>query len=197
MKKSAMVILTVVMMSSQALMAGQQTASKGAKVNKASKHFTAPTAPDVKSDKKYKAVIKTAKGEVVCELDAKAAPFSVTNFKNLANGGFYDGLIFHRVEPGFVVQGGDPKGDGTGGPGYTIPAEIGLKHIKGALAWARTGDAVNPQRRSSGSQFYITLAPTPFLDGAYTVFGRTISGMNVVEKISRGDKILSIKVTEE
>jgi cyclophilin family peptidyl-prolyl cis-trans isomerase len=120
----------------------------------------------------------------------------VTNFLQLAKGGFYDGLTFHRVEPGFVVQGGDPMGNGTGGPGYTIPAEIGLPHIKGALAWARTGDEVNSERRSSGSQFYITLETTPFLDGNYTVFGQTIEGMEVVGKIRPGDKIKKVDVIE-
>jgi len=91
-------------------------------------------------------------------------------------------------------KGGDPKGDGTNGPSYTIPAEIGLKHEKGALAWARTGDEVNPERRSSGSQFYITLAVTSFLDRGYTVFGRTTGGMDVVSKISKGDVIKSIDI---
>ena len=108
-----------------------------------------------------------------------------------------DGLTFHRVEPGFVVQGGDPTGTGSGGPGYTIPAEIKRPHPKGALAWARTGDAVNPERRSSGSQFYITLDATPFLDGGYTVFGQTTKGMDVVEKITRGDTIESVTIKEE
>ena len=86
---------------------------------------------------------------------------------------------------------------GSGGPGYTVQAEIGKKHAKGALAWARTGDAVNPERRSSGSQFYITLEPTPQLDGQYTVFGQTVSGMDVVEKIRVGDVIESVEVRAE
>lgn len=143
------------------------------------------------------AIIKTAKGDITIELYPKEAPLSVTNFVQLAEGGFYQGLTFHRVVPNFVVQGGDPEGSGRGGPGYTIPAEIEgnpHKHIKGALAWARLGDEVNPKKRSSGSQFYITLAPTPFLDGGYTVFGKTISGMEVVEKISQGDRITSIQI---
>ncbi|MBI4126380.1 MAG: peptidylprolyl isomerase [Deltaproteobacteria bacterium] len=159
--------------------------------------WTAPTTSSVDPTKKYTAMITTSKGEIVCELDAKAAPLSVTNFKYLADGGFYNGLTFHRVVAGFVVQGGDPTATGSGGPGYTIPAEIGLAHVKGALAWARTGDDVNPERRSSGSQFYITLDATPFLDGQYSVFGRTISGQDIVDKIQRGDVIESIKVTVE
>lgn len=147
--------------------------------------------------KKYEAVIKTVKGDIIVELYPGKAPLSVTNFIQLAKADFYDGLTFHRVEPGFVIQGGDPAGNGTGGPGYTVPAEIGLPHIKGAIAWARTGDQVNPQRRSSGSQFYITLEATPFLDGAYTVFGQVISGMDIAGQIQRGDKISDVQILTE
>jgi peptidyl-prolyl cis-trans isomerase B (cyclophilin B) len=164
---------------------------------KVEKKFTEPRVSAVDPQKTFQAIIKTDKGDITIDLFAKEAPLGVTNFIQLAKGGFYDGLTFHRVEPGFVIQGGDPSGNGTGGPGYTIPAEIGPKHLKGALAWARTGDEVNPDRRSSGSQFYITLAPTPFLDGGYSVFGQTKAGMDVVEKIKRGDKILSIQIIEK
>ena len=97
-------------------------------------------------------------------------------------------MIFHRIvkQEGFhLIQGGDPKGDGTGGPGYTIPAEIGLKHTKGAIAAARLGDGVNPDKASSGSQFYIVEEDIPFLDGNYTVFGYVTKGMDVVEKIGK------------
>jgi peptidyl-prolyl cis-trans isomerase B (cyclophilin B) len=160
-------------------------------------NWTEPSGITVDANKKYKAIIKTSKGDIECELFAGDAPLSVTNFKYLADGGLYDGLTFHRVEPGFVIQGGDPTGTGTGGPGYTIPAEIKRKHGRGALAWARTGDAVNPDRRSSGSQFYITLDATPFLDGAYTVFGQTTNGMDVVQNIERGDTIESVTIKEE
>jgi peptidyl-prolyl cis-trans isomerase B (cyclophilin B) len=144
-----------------------------------------------------KAIIHTSKGDITVELYPKEAPLSVTNFVQLSKEGFYNNLTFHRVVPNFVIQGGDPQGTGSGGPGYTIPAEISgnpHKHVEGALAWARTGDEVNPQRRSSGSQFYITLAPTPFLDNAYTVFGKTIAGLDVVKKIAVGDKILKIEI---
>lgn len=159
-----------------------------------------PTEPLVpmkfEEGKTYLAQINTEKGVIVCELNNRQAPLSVTNFVQLAQGGFYNGLTFHRVEPGFVIQGGDPSGNGTGGPGYTVKGEVenGLKHIEGALAWARTSDQINPQKRSSGSQFYITLAPTPFLDNNYTVFGKTIEGMDVVKKIAAGDKILSVEI---
>lgn len=159
-----------------------------------------PTEPMTFEDgKKYSAIISTDKGDITVSLDHEKAPLGVTNFVQLANGGFYDGLTFHRVVPNFVVQGGDPKGTGTGGPGYTIKGEVdnGLKHVDGALAWARTGDAVNPKRRSSGSQFYITLAPTPHLDGAYSVFGKTLAGKEVVQKIAMGDKIKKITIKVE
>ena len=147
--------------------------------------------------KKYEAVIATSKGEIRVTLNAEKAPWSVNNFVYLAKSGFYDGLTFHRVEPDFVIQGGDPQGNGTGGPGYTVKSEIGLPHIQGALAWARLSDGVNPERRSSGSQFYICLKAVPFLDGAYTVFGQTISGMDVVAKIQKGDVIQKVTVVEK
>jgi peptidylprolyl isomerase len=155
--------------------------------------------PEMQIDpgKTYTATISTAKGDIVVRLDAKAAPLTVNNFVFLSRAGFYDGLTFHRVEPGFVIQGGDPFGNGNGGPGYTIPAEIGLPHTEGAIAMARQGDAVNPERASSGSQFYITLAPTPELDGAYTVFGQVIEGMDVVKSIAVGDVIETITIAEE
>ena len=165
--------------------------------------WQAPTAPDVDPNKKYFAIIKTSKGEIKVDLYAKEAPFSVTNFSQLAKKGFYKGLTFHRVVPGFVIQGGDPTGTGTGGPGYTIPAEINLPHKEGSLAWARLPEAdplgrpVNPEKRSSGSQFYIALAPQPSLDGGYTVFGQTISGMDVVQQIQRGDTIQDIEIQVE
>lgn len=164
---------------------------------KMSKSFTEPKQSIVDPSKSYEAVIETDKGNIRVKLFAKEAPLSVTNFIQLAKGGFYEGLTFHRVEPGFVIQGGDPDGNGTGGPGYTVPAEIGQPHLKGALAWARTGDQVNPQRRSSGSQFYITLEATPFLDGGYTVFGQTTEGMDIVGQIRKGDKIKKVIIEEK
>jgi cyclophilin family peptidyl-prolyl cis-trans isomerase len=157
--------------------------------------FGAAAPASIKPNTIYQATIVTDKGNVVAELYPDA-PQGVNNFVTLAQNGFYDGLTFHRVEPGFVIQGGDPKGDGTGGPGYTIPAEINHKHGRGALAWARTGDQVNPERESSGSQFYITLQETPFLDGQYSVFGQVLSGMEIVDKIAVGDKIQRIDIKE-
>jgi cyclophilin family peptidyl-prolyl cis-trans isomerase len=156
--------------------------------------FSGPAPTSIEPDTIYVATIVTSQGNIVAELYPDT-PISVNNFVTLAQNGFYDGLKFHRVEPGFVIQGGDPKGDGTGNPGFTIPAEIKHNHSQGALAWARTGDEVNPQRDSSGSQFYITLNETPFLDGGYTVFGQVIEGMDVAQKISVDDKIERIDIS--
>ena len=159
--------------------------------------YSAPPEMQIDPDKTYVATISTVKGDIVVQLDASAAPLTVNNFVFLAEQGFYDNLTFHRVEPGFVIQGGDPTGTGGGGPGYTVPAEIQLPHVEGAIAMARRGDEVNPTRASSGSQFYITLAPTPFLDGGYTAFGHVIEGMDVVLSIAIGDVIEKIAITEE
>ncbi|PLY06874.1 MAG: peptidyl-prolyl cis-trans isomerase [Desulfuromonas sp.] len=142
------------------------------------------------------AVIATAHGEIVIQLYEQQAPKTVANFKKLAGEGFYNGLTFHRVIPGFVAQGGDPKGNGTGGPGYTVEAEIdaNLKHITGAVATARKGNSVNPQRRSSGSQFYICLGPQAHLDGEYTIFGQVVEGLDVVQQIRKGDPMLKVEI---
>jgi len=144
------------------------------------------------------ATIETDKGNIVIELYPAVAPKTVANFEKLSKDGFYNNLTFHRVEPGFVIQGGDPAGNGTGGPGYEIPAEISSteKHLRGTIAMARTSDAVNPERKSSGSQFYICLAPAPFLDGQYTIFGGTVEGMDVVDKIRVGDHIKKIVLSD-
>jgi cyclophilin family peptidyl-prolyl cis-trans isomerase len=129
--------------------------------------------------------------EAAIEFYENDAPATVANFKKLAGKGFYKGCAFHRAIPNAIVQTGDPlskKKDrsavGTGGPGYTQPAEIHRRHTKGAVAAARLADKVNPQRRSSGSQFYICVSPQPQLDGKYTVFGNVISGLDVLETIS-------------
>jgi len=147
----------------------------------------------IDANKTYAATITTSKGTIELSLDAKAAPVTVNNFVFLARDKFYDGLTFHRVEAGFVIQGGDPKGNGTGGPGYTIPDEnSGLLHVDGALAMAKTS-APN----SAGSQFYITLGAQPSLDGKYTVFGKVTSGQDVPKKIAVGDKITTITISEK
>jgi cyclophilin family peptidyl-prolyl cis-trans isomerase len=122
-------------------------------------------------------------GDIVVSLYGADAPKSVTNIANLAIEGFYNGLVFHRVVPGFVVQGGDPEGTGAGGPGYTVDAEIKHKHEKGCLAMARKPDQVNPTKASSGSQFYFCLQDLPDLDGEYTVIGKIVEGLDVMEKL--------------
>lgn len=131
-------------------------------------------------------LLKTDYGDIKIELRPDVAPKTCANFIKLTKEGFYDSLTFHRIVPNFVIQGGDPKGNGTGGPGYTIPAEISdLKHVPGAVATARLGDAANPSKASSGSQFYIVLKPAPNLDGQYTIFGKVIDGMDAVYKIEK------------
>jgi peptidylprolyl isomerase/peptidyl-prolyl cis-trans isomerase B (cyclophilin B) len=142
---------------------------------------------------KQTAVITMEKGgDIVIEFYPNDAPKTVENFVKLANKGFYNGVTFHRREEGFVIQGGDPKGNGTGGPGYTIPAEFNKqKHVRGAVAMARTSDP-----NSAGSQFYICLAPANFLDGQYTVFGIVTKGMDVVDKVKVGDKMKTVKIVE-
>ncbi len=151
----------------------------------------------IDESKGYIATIQTNKGDIVVELDAASAPLHTNNFVFLARQGFYDDLTFHRVIPDFVVQGGDPLGKGTGGPGYQIPAEIALPHQQGAIAMARKGDQVNPEKKSSGSQFYITLKSQPHLDQqGYSVFGRVKEGFDVVQKIEKGDVIERINIEE-
>jgi len=136
------------------------------------------------------AIIETEKGTIKLQMFPDSAPNTVANFIYLAKKGFYDGLTFHRVEPDFVIQGGDPNGNGTGGPGYHIKAEFNSrKHLEGTVAMARSDDP-----DSAGSQFYICLAPQPSLDGKYTVFGQVIEGMDVVKKIKVGDKMLKVTV---
>ena len=143
---------------------------------------------------KQTAVIALEKGgEIRVEFYPADAPKTVENFVTLAKKGFYNGLTFHRVVPDFVVQGGDPKGNGTGGPGYTIPAEFNKqKHVRGSVAMARSQ---HPD--SAGSQFYITYGAQPHLDNNYTVFGKVVSGMEHVDAIKQGDKMKSVSIVEE
>lgn len=124
--------------------------------------------------------------KIVLELDALAAPKTVENFEKLVKDGFYDGLIFHRVIEGFMIQGGCPNGTGMGGPGYTIPGEFAqngfanpIKHVRGVISMAR---AMDPN--SGGSQFFIMHQDSPHLDGAYAAFGKVVDGMDVVDEIA-------------
>ncbi|MEW6661938.1 MAG: peptidylprolyl isomerase [Bacillota bacterium] len=139
-----------------------------------------------------KAVIQTEKGDIVLQLHENDAPNTVKNFESLAKKGFYDGLTFHRVVPGFVIQGGCPMGTGTGGPGYTIKCEINPnKHVRGALSMAHRGP------NTGGSQFFICHDAFPHLDGKHTVFGQVIDGMEVVDKIQQGEKMQKVTIVDE
>ncbi len=141
-----------------------------------------------------KAIIETDKGNIIIELFEKDAPKTVANFEKLIKEGFYDGLSFHRVIPDFVIQGGCPKGNGSGGPGYTIKCETKgnpRKHGKGALSMAHAG------KDTGGSQFFITHSPQPHLDGVHTVFGQVMEGMDVVNKIKAKDVMKKVTVVEE
>jgi len=143
-------------------------------------------------EKQYTATIETEKGNLVLELFASDVPMTVNNFVSLAREGFYDGLTFHRVVPGFMVQGGCPIGDGTGGPGYQFDDEITEHtHIAGALSMANSGPNTN------GSQFFITYTPQHHLDGHHSVFGQLVEGTDVLEGIEQGDVIIRITIEEE
>jgi peptidylprolyl isomerase/peptidyl-prolyl cis-trans isomerase B (cyclophilin B) len=173
-----------------------QTDTKAADPKSTDPKTTDPKASDAKKGTprvKQSAIITMEKGgEIKIDFYPADAPKTVENFVTLAKKGFYDGLTFHRVEPGFVAQGGDPKGNGTGGPGYQIKAEFNKqKHVRGTVAMARSQ---NPD--SAGSQFYICFKPAPFLDGNYTVFGIVTSGMDVVDGIKIGDKMKTVKIVE-
>ena len=136
------------------------------------------------------AILETAKGTIKFELKESEAPITTKNFIDLAQKGFYNGLTFHRVIRSFMIQGGCPKGDGTGGPGYSIRDEFHpkLKHTKGAVSMANSGP------NSGGSQFFITEEPQPHLDGKHSVFGQVTEGQNVVESIKKGDKITKVTI---
>jgi peptidyl-prolyl cis-trans isomerase B (cyclophilin B) len=135
------------------------------------------------------AVIDTSKGRMEFLLYRQVAPLTVSNFVNLATRGFYDGLTFHRVEESFMAQGGDPSGDGSGGPGYKFDDEIALRlNQEGILAMANSGPA------SNGSQFFITHQAAPHLNGGHTVFGLVLSGKEVIRQIKVGDTINSITI---
>ena len=161
-----------------------------------------PPSGDLDLAKTYGARFKTEMGDIVIELYADRAPLTVENFVNLARAGFYDGTTFHRVIGGFMAQGGDPTGTGTGGPGYQFGDEFhpSLRHDgPGVLSMANAGAGTN------GSQFFITYGPTPHLDNRHSVFGRVTEGMDVVQALRErdpqrdrnpGDRIDTIEITE-
>jgi peptidyl-prolyl cis-trans isomerase B (cyclophilin B) len=143
------------------------------------KQYPAPPPMTIDPKKKYTATIDTTAGKMVAELYPNDAPQHVNSFVFLAREGFYNGVIFHRVIPGFMIQGGDPTGTGTGGPGYKVKAEFNKrKHTRGVLSAARSNDP-----NSAGSQFFIMHDTAPHLDGQYTAFGAVTSGLEVIDKI--------------
>jgi peptidyl-prolyl cis-trans isomerase B (cyclophilin B) len=155
----------------------------------------APPARVINPAKKYVAKMYTNRGLISIDLAAADTPNTVNNFVYLSCAGFYDGLTFHRVSKSptpFVIQGGDPRGDGQGGPGYIFNNEIStnIRHDTGVISMANSGPNTN------GSQFFITLAPQPSLDGQFSAFGRVTAGMDVANAIRVNDRILSISIEE-
>jgi peptidyl-prolyl cis-trans isomerase B (cyclophilin B) len=199
---TAALLLSGVLMMETGATAGAAEAAKAADKAKAKVSKAAKTGEDV-------AVLQTSMGTIAFRFHEKDAPKHVANFKKLAGEGFYDGTTFHRVSPGFMIQGGDPNStdadranDGTGSAGYTIDAEFNSNaHLRGTVSMARAGDP-----NSASCQFFICVVPTPFLDGKYSVFGQVVEGMDVVDKIvsvprdqrdNPLDKVIIKKVTIE
>ena len=157
------------------------------------KQWTTSPAMQIDAKKSYKVTMETIRGAIVLELYPEHAPKTVNNFVFLVKQGYYDGGVFHRVIPDFMIQGGDPTGTGRGGPGYDFEDEVKgnpLKHQTGVISMANRGPNTN------GSQFFITHSPQPHLDGKHTVFGKVTSSMDVVNAVRQGDKIVKVVVTE-
>ena len=165
------------------------------------KTYSAPPSMIIDTNKEYTATIETEKGDIVLELFASDVPITVNNFVFLAREGFYNGTTFHRVIPGFMAQGGDPTGTGTGSPGYTFVDEFTEHaHVTGALSMANSGPNTN------GCQFFITYAPQHYLDGKHAVFGQVIGGMDILESLTprdpsqnpdfEGDRVIQITINE-
>lgn len=155
------------------------------------KTYSAPPSMVIDTSKQYTATIETEKGDLVLELFASDVPVTVNNFVFLAREGYYDGTTFHRIIPGFMAQGGDPTGTGSGNPGYRFEDEFTEHtHVTGALSMANAGPGTN------GSQFFITYTPQHALDGKHSVFGQLIEGMDVLEKLTNGDAIRRIVIEE-
>ena len=155
------------------------------------KSANSPVPMVIDVNKKYTAVIKTDKGDLTLELYPQDAPVTVNSFVSLARKGFYDGLTFHRIIPGFMAQGGDPTGTGSGGPGYKFQDEFSSRtNQEGSLSMANSGPNTN------GSQFFICYAPQPHLNGKHTVFGQLTQGMDALKQLVNGDKMNQVIITE-
>lgn len=157
------------------------------------KQWKQAPAMQIDPKKAYQATIETPRGTIELELYPQHAPQTVNNFVFLAGEGFYDGTMFHRVIPNFMIQGGDPTGTGRGGPGYRFADEVRnnpLKHETGVISMANAGPNTN------GSQFFITHAPQPHLNGKHTVFGKVVKGQSVVDAIRQGDVITRVTISE-
>ena len=157
------------------------------------KQWNTPPAMQIDAKKSYSATIVTNRGTIEVAMSAQYAPKTVNNFVFLARDGFYDGVSFHRVISNFMVQGGDPTGSGSGGPGYRFEDETRgnpLKHETGVISMANAGPNTN------GSQFFITHSPQPHLNGMHTVFGKVVQGMDVVNAIRQGDVMTRVTITE-
>jgi len=146
----------------------------------------------IDASRKYTADVHTTRGDFTFELLPQLAPEHVNSFVFLARDEFYNGTVFHRIVPGFVAQGGDPTGTGTGGPGYTVPLEASKEPFaRGVIGMARSQDP-----NSAGSQWFVTLGDAPHLNGQYTVFGRVTEGMDVVDRLQMGDAIETLDIHE-
>ncbi len=157
------------------------------------KQWSTPPVMEIDPKTTYKVTIETIRGPIVLELYPEHAPKTVNNFVFLTKAGYYDGVTFHRVIADFMIQGGDPTGTGRGGPGYKFEDELKgnpLRHETGVLSMANAGPNTN------GSQFFITHSPQPHLDGKHTVFGKVTSGMDVVNAVRQGDKMIKVVVAE-
>ena len=157
------------------------------------KQWKTPPPMTIDPQKTYRVTIDAPRGEIELELYPEHAPKTVNNFVFLAKEGFYDGVKFHRVIANFVIQGGDPTGTGSGGPGYRFEDEVKnnpLKHERGVISMANAGPGTN------GSQFFITHSPQPHLNGKHTVFGKVVKGLDVVDAIKQGDAMAKVTVAE-
>ena len=158
------------------------------------KQWDNPPAMQIDPKKTYRVTVETSRGDMKLELYPEYAPKTVNNFVFLAQEGFYDGVIFHRVISDFMIQGGDPTGTGTGGPGYKFEDEVAenpLKHETGVISMANAGPNTN------GSQFFITHSPQPHLNGLHTVFGKVVKGQEIVNAIQQGDKMVKVTVSDD